>query len=152
VLTAVRGPVVGPACRACASESERGWGRQGGASASFIDEVRRFARWKNISAGTVCDDPDLWRGGCHHICTMGYFKVNGVGILWLTGNDEVMAKKVGAVIIIWELWRGAVTREASIERGDVIFVIGASMRMLVTEGNECINARQEYKIVGLVVT
>ena len=41
---AVRGPVVGPACRACASESERGWGRQGGASASFIDKVRWFAR------------------------------------------------------------------------------------------------------------
>jgi hypothetical protein len=83
---------------------------------------------------------------------MGYFKVNGVGILWLTGNDEVMAKKVGAVMIIWELWRGAVTQEASIERGEVIFVVGASMRMLVTEGNECTNARQEYKIVGLVVT
>jgi hypothetical protein len=31
---------------------------------------------------------------------MGYFKVNGVGILWLIGNDEVMAKKVGAVMII----------------------------------------------------
>jgi hypothetical protein len=27
----------------------------------------------------------------------GYFKVNGVGTLWLTGNDEVMAEKVGAV-------------------------------------------------------
>jgi hypothetical protein len=68
---------------------------------------------------------------------MGYFKVNGVCILWFTGNDEVMAKKVGAVMIIWELWRGAVTREASIERGGVIFVVGASMRKLVTEGNEC---------------
>jgi hypothetical protein len=68
---------------------------------------------------------------------MGYFKVNGVGIPWLTGHDEVMAKKVGAVMIIWELWRCAVTREASIERGGVIFVVGASMRMLVTEGNEC---------------
>jgi hypothetical protein len=45
-----------------------------------------------------------------------------------------------------------VTREASIERGEVIFVVGASMRMLVTEGNECTNARQEYKIVGLLVT
>jgi hypothetical protein len=40
---------------------------------------------------------------------MGYFKVNGVGTPWLTRNDEVMAKKVGAVIIIWELWHGAVT-------------------------------------------
>jgi hypothetical protein len=100
VPTVVRGPVVGPACRACESESERGWGRQGGASASFIDEVRRFARLKNISAGTVRNYPDLWQGGCRHICMMSYFKVNGVGILWLTANDEVMAKKVGAVMII----------------------------------------------------
>jgi hypothetical protein len=60
--TAVCGPVVGPASRAC--ESECGWGRQGGASASFIDEVRRFARRKNISIGTV-HDPDLWRGGAY---------------------------------------------------------------------------------------
>ena len=35
VPTAVRGPVVGPACRACASESERGWGRQGGGVGFF---------------------------------------------------------------------------------------------------------------------
>jgi hypothetical protein len=82
----------------------------------------------------------------------GYFKVNGVGTLWLIGNNEVMAKKVGAVMIIWELWRGAVTREASMERDEMIFVVGESMRMLVTEGNECTNARQEYKIVCLVVT
>jgi hypothetical protein len=82
-----------------------------------MNEVRRFARRKNISAGTVRNDPDLWRGGGRHICMMGYFKVNGVGILWLTGDDEVMAKKVGAIMIIWELWRGAVTREASIEKG-----------------------------------
>ena len=33
----------------------------------------------------------------------GHFKVNGVGTLWLPGNDEVMAKEVGAVMIIWEL-------------------------------------------------
>jgi hypothetical protein len=83
---------------------------------------------------------------------MGYFKVNGVGTLWLTGNDEVMAKKVGTVMIIWELWCGAVTQEASMERDEMIFVVGASMDMLVTEGNECTNARQEYKIVCLVVT
>jgi hypothetical protein len=37
------------------------------------------------------------------------------------------------------------------ERDEMIFVIGAGMRMLVTEGNECTNARQEYKIVCLVV-
>ena len=37
------------------------------------------------------------------------------------------------------------------ERDEMIFVVGASMRMLVTEGNECTNARQEYKIFCLVV-
>ena len=81
----------------------------------------------------------------------GHFKVNGVGTLWLLGDDEVMAKEVGAVMVVWELWRGTVTREASMERYEIIFVVGASMRMLVTEGNECTNARQEYKIVCLVV-
>ena len=29
---------------------------------------------------------------------------------------------------------------------EMIFVVGVSMRMLVTGGNECTNARQEYKI------
>ena len=33
----------------------------------------------------------------------GLFKVNGVGTLWLPRNDEVMAKEVGAVMIVWEL-------------------------------------------------
>ena len=42
----------------------------------------------------------------------GLFKVNGVGTLWLPGNDEVMAKEVGTVMIVWELWHGTVTREA----------------------------------------
>jgi hypothetical protein len=32
----------------------------------------------------------------------GPFKVNGVGILWLPGDDEVVAKKVGAVLIVWD--------------------------------------------------
>ena len=81
----------------------------------------------------------------------GHFKVNGVGTLWLSGDDEVMAKEVGAVMIVQELWRGTVTREASMERDEMIFVVGASMRMLVTEGNDCTNARQEYKIVCLVI-
>ena len=54
-------------------------------------------------------------------------------------------------MIVWELWHGTVTREASMERDEKIFVVGASMRMLVTEGNECTNARQEYKIVCLVI-
>ena len=82
---------------------------------------------------------------------MGHFKINGVGTLWLPGNDEVMAKEVGVVMIVWELWHGTVTREAFMERDEMIFVVGASMRMLVTGGNECTNARQEYKIVYLVV-
>jgi hypothetical protein len=56
VPTAVRGPVMGPACRACASAGEDS--RKG---VGF--EVRRFTRRKNISAGIVRDDPDLWRGG-----------------------------------------------------------------------------------------
>ena len=34
----------------------------------------------------------------------GHFKVNGVGTLWLPGDDEAMAK--GAIMIVWELWRG----------------------------------------------
>ena len=46
---------------------------------------------------------------------MGLFKVNGVGTLWLPGNDEVMAKEVGAVMIVWKLWHGTVTREAFME-------------------------------------
>ena len=39
----------------------------------------------------------------------GHFKVNGVGTLWLPGNDEVMAKEVDDVMIVWELWHGTVT-------------------------------------------
>jgi len=39
----------------------------------------------------------------------GHFKFNGVGTLWLPGNDEVRAKEVGAVMIVWELWHGTVT-------------------------------------------
>ena len=39
----------------------------------------------------------------------GHFKVNGVGTLWLSGNDEVMANEVGAVMIVWKLWHGMVT-------------------------------------------
>ena len=37
------------------------------------------------------------------------------------------------------------------ERDEMIFVMGASMRMLVIEGNECTNTRRAYKIVYLVV-
>ena len=83
--------VVGPASRACASEGER---------------VRRFGG-KKISAGTVRGDPDFFSEV--GAAMMGLFKVNGVGTLWLPGNDEVMAKEVGAVMIVWELWHGKVT-------------------------------------------
>ena len=50
-----------------------------------------------------------------------------------------------------ELWRGTVTQEASMEGDEMIFVAGARMHMLVAGGNKCTNARQEYKIVYLVV-
>ena len=66
-------------------------------------------------------------------------------------RPRFMAKEVGAVMIVWELWSGTVTREASMERDEMIFVVGASMRMLITGGNECTNVRQEYKIVCLVI-
>ena len=79
VPAAVRGPVVGPACRACASESE--WVRTA--------EGGRRLPGNGVSAAM-----------------MGHFKVNGVGTLWLPGNDEVLAREVGAVMIVWELWRG----------------------------------------------
>ena len=75
---AVRGPVVGPACRACASESER----------------VRTAGGRRLPGNGVS------------AAMTGHFKVNGVGTLWLLGNDEVMAKDVGAAMIVWELWRG----------------------------------------------
>ena len=124
VPAAVRGPVVGPACRACASESER---------------VRTAEGGHRLPGNVVS------------AAMTGHFKVNGVGTLWLPGNDEVMVKEVGAVMIVWELWHGTVTREAFMERDEMIFVVGASMRMLITGGNECTNARQKYKIVYLVV-
>ena len=76
---AAHGPVVGPACRACASESERVRTVEGG----------RWLPGNGVSA-----------------TMMGHFKVNGVGTLWLPGDDEVMAKEVGAAMIVWELWRG----------------------------------------------
>ena len=57
-----------------------------------------------------------------------------MGTLCLPGNDEVMAKEVGAFMIVWELWHGMVTQEAFMERDEMIFVVGASMRMLVIGG------------------
>ena len=95
VPAAVRGPVVGPACRACASESE--WVRTAEGGCRFPGN--------GVSAAMT-----------------GHFKVNGVGTLWLPGNDKVLAKEVGAVMIVWELWSGTVTREASMERDEMIFL------------------------------
>ena len=80
---AVCGPVVGPACRACASESES-------------ERVRRFGRKKSRPALCVAT-PIFSEVGA---AMTGLFKVNGVGTLWLRGNDEVMAKEVGAVMIV----------------------------------------------------
>ena len=112
---AVRGPVVGPACRACVSESES-------------ERVRRFGG--KISAGIVRGNPDFFSEV--GAAMTGLFKVNGVGTLWLPGN---------AVLIVWEFWHGTVTREAFMERDEMIFVVGANMCMLVTGGNECTNVR-----------
>ena len=49
---AVHGPVVGPVCRACASKSERGWGRQGGGIGFFYrrGEAVRAAEKKSRPA------------------------------------------------------------------------------------------------------
>ena len=59
---------------------------------------------EKISAGTVRGDPDFFSEV--GAAMTGLFKVNGVGTLWLPGNDEVMAKEVGAAMIVWELWHG----------------------------------------------
>ena len=90
VPAAVRGPVVGLACRVCASESER---------------VRQFGGKKSRPALCVAT-PIYSEVGA---AMMGHFKVNGMGTPWLPGNDEVMAKEVGAIMIVWELWHGTVT-------------------------------------------
>ena len=89
-------PVVGPACRACASDSER---------------VRRFGGKKSRPA--LCVATPIFSEVS--AAMTGLFKVNGVGTQWLPGNDEVMAKEVGAIMIVWELWRGTVTREDFME-------------------------------------
>ena len=62
---------------------------------------------EKISTGTVRGDPDFFREVS--AAMTGLFKVNGVGTLWLPRNDKVMAKEVGAVMIVWELWHGTVT-------------------------------------------
>ena len=74
--------------------------------------MRRFGG--KISAGTVSGDPDLWRGGC---CHDGSFQGQ-----WCGYSVASMAKEVGAVMIVWELWHGTVTREAFMERDEMIFL------------------------------
>ena len=81
-----------------------------GAGVSRVRERERAGeavRRKKISAGTVRGDPDFFSEV--GAAMTGLFKVNGVGTLWLPRNDEVMAKEVGAVMIVWELWHGTVT-------------------------------------------
>ena len=34
------------------------------------------------------------------VAMTGHFKVNGGGTLWLPGDDEVMVKEVGTVMIV----------------------------------------------------
>ena len=58
-------------------------------------------------AGTVRGNPDFF-SEVGAVMT-GLFKVNGVSILWLPGNDEVVAKEVDVVMIVCKLWHGTVT-------------------------------------------
>ena len=105
---AVHGPVVGPACRACASESERVRTAEGGPGCCVgAGEAVRAAQ---KSRPALCVATPIY--GEVGAAMTGHFKVNGVGTLWLPGNDEVMAKEIGAVMMVWELWHGTVTREA----------------------------------------
>ena len=95
----------------------RGWAARRGAGGSA--QSRRGAGVSRVRERERAGEDG--RGG-HRLpgngvsaAMMGHFKFNGVGTLWLRGNDEVMAKEVGAVMIVWEFWRGTVTREASME-------------------------------------
>ena len=117
------------ACHACASESERVRTAGGPGCCVGVGEVVRAAE---KSRPALCVATLIY--GEVGAAMTGHFKVNGVGTLSLPGNDEVIAKEVGAVMIVWELWRGTVTREAFMERDEMIFVVGASMRMLRWQG------------------
>ena len=96
VPAAVRGLVVGPVCRACASESERvrTAGRGPGCYVGAGEAVRASGK----SRPALCVVTPIY--GEVGAAMTGHFKVNGVGTLWLTGNDEVMAKEVCAVMIV----------------------------------------------------
>ena len=85
-----------------------GWAARRGAGGSA-----RFRRGAGVSRVRERERAgEDGRGGCWlpgngvSAAMTGDFKVNGVGTLWLRGNDEVMAKEVGAAMIVWELWRG----------------------------------------------
>ena len=99
------------ACHACASESERvrTAGRGPGCCVGAGEAVRAAEK----SRPALCVATPIY--GEVGAAMTGHFKVNGVGTLWLPGNDEVMVKEVGAVMIVWELWHGTVTREAFME-------------------------------------
>ena len=75
----------------------------------------------------------------------GHFKVNCVSTLWLPGNDEVMAKEVGAVMIVWELWYGTVTQEASMQRDDVVFVAVQACVCWLLEGTNVLTEGKSIK-------
>ena len=56
------------------------------------------AVWRKKSRLALCVATPIYSEvGAAMTC---HFKVNGVGILWLPGNDKVMAKEVGAVMIV----------------------------------------------------
>ena len=93
----------------------RGWAARRGAGGSAqsrrgagVSRVRERERAGEDGRGGGCRLP----GNGVSAAMTGDFKVNGVGTLWLPGNDEVMAKEVGAVMIVWH---GTVTREAFME-------------------------------------
>ena len=94
-------------CSGVGEVGTRGWAARRGAGGSAqscrgasMSRVRERER-----AGEDGRGRRLPGNGVSAVMT-GHFKVNGVGTLWLRGNDEVMAKEVGAAMIVWELWRG----------------------------------------------
>ena len=82
------------------------WSRRG-AGVSRVRERAGEAVRRKKSRPALCVATPIFREVS--AAMTGLFKVNGVGTLWLPRNDEVMAKEVGAVMIVWELWHGTVT-------------------------------------------
>ena len=88
----------------------RGWAARRGAGGSArsrhgagVSRVREreraceTVRWKKSRLALCVATPIYSEVGA---AMTGHFKVNGVDTLWLLGNDEVMAKEVGAVMIV----------------------------------------------------